>query len=157
MSDFIESRKGFSQLVKDGYVYRCRKTYKNIKYWSCITSGCKGKITEKPGVIMEIKQEHDHAPDDLNVEMRKVVTSMKKRARTETTPIPTIYKESLTEFLDAGLNFVTSSVATYDHVKSSLYRNRHQAMGIETLPNTAEDINLTGKWTETKAGMLLQK
>ena len=42
--------------------------------------------------------------------MRKVVTSMKKRARTETTPIPTIYKESLTEFLDAGLNFVTSSV-----------------------------------------------
>ena len=62
---------------------------------------------------------------------------MKKRAREESVPLPQIYRREMTKVY----------VPSFQNLKSSLYRSRLQRF--PTLPQTREEIDFSGEWTQT--------
>ena len=79
---------------------------------------------------------------------------MKQRAKTEVTPIPTIYEEELIKLRTPESNDDTRQIIeqlpTYYSCKTALYHQR--SLNIPGLPKTTTDINLHDKWCLTTAG-----
>ena len=94
--------------------------------------------------VIHASKEHNHLlPDDAYIELRKCQSYMKKRAWTETTSIPKIFQGEISTFFDAGLNFVSNEISTYDQMGTALYRSWHRSFGVEKLPTSAEEITLS--------------
>ncbi|XP_030072563.1 FLYWCH-type zinc finger-containing protein 1 [Microcaecilia unicolor] len=80
MMEFVESQKGKTILLKDGYRYRkVRINVDGSVSWLCLENFCKGRIRLQ-GETVFIVSEHNHAPDVSKNEALRSVVEMRRRA-----------------------------------------------------------------------------
>ena len=89
------------------------------QFWRCLNflkSGCPGRIkTDCHGVFIEYRNsQHSHPVNPDDVQVREVVTTMKNRARTETTNLASVYRQEMAAF--AGQPSVASALPTFTEV-----------------------------------------
>ena len=103
----------------------------------------KGKITTIAGFLRN-SFGHDHPPS--NETTVKFVSTMRKRARSETTPRQQIFNDELMKEADQDI----PDIPTFPIIKSSMYRQRRTMMPV--LPQTLQDVDLQGPWSQTHDG-----
>lgn len=146
----IESKKGKSVLLYQGYKFYQRKVYKNSNIlWICAKENCAGNVTTDASVITVLKttKEHICAPDVAKSEVEVCIFKAKKRAREEYTPVTQIFREELMSATNKGLDFVTQ-IPAFSNVKQQLYSARHASLGIDTLPKHRNDIIIPEKYQD---------
>ena len=75
--------------------------------------------------------------------MEEIKSKLRKRAREEVTPVPTLYNEALVELsTQPDRSDVAPTLPTYSSFKSSMYRSRRKRL--PPLPKTRAEIDLTG-------------
>jgi hypothetical protein len=82
-------------IVHDAHMYRFdRRSADGGKFWRCILDGCTGRIkTDDSDIFIEFRnQVHNHPSNPDEIKVRSVVTTMKNRARNETTSMMNIYR-----------------------------------------------------------------
>ena len=82
---------------------------------------------------------------------------MKERVTTEATPIPQVYRDTMTEMhLNPSTSGATANVPTLPSMKSSLYRKRRERL--PPMPATIDDVSFDGDWalSLTKEQFLVQ-
>ena len=76
---------------------------------------------------------------------------MKKRAGTESTPLPTIYRDTMVEMsLDSSASTAVANVPTLYTLQPSLYCSRRKRL--PPMPATIDDVSLTGDWARSLKG-----
>lgn len=137
----IETKRGKPSVLYSGYRFTVKRVFKNTNIlWTCATRTCRGTITTcKDYTFLETKSCHTCVPDIARNEVRLCLYRAKKRAREEHIPIPQIYRQELMSAKDAGLDFV-AEIPDFSSVKDGLYRERHRALGVSSLPKKREDI-----------------
>jgi len=83
---------------------------------------------------------HQCLPNIAKNEVEVAMNKTKKRSREELTPVTKIFAKELEPLLEAGLEFV-SELPTFQNKKSSLYRARHNALGVMKF-TSCEDVVL---------------
>ena len=71
---------------------------------------------------------------------------MRKRARSERTPMQQIFNDELMKDADQDI----PDIPTFPSIKSSMYRQRRTMMPV--LPQTLQDVDLQGPWSQTHDG-----
>ena len=89
--EFVETVKGNPCVIYDGYTYRRKRENKSgVVTWYCIEDkkkNCYAKLKTKNNELVESVGEHKCVPDEAALDVRKAVTSARKRAREDTAPI----------------------------------------------------------------------
>ena len=86
--EFTTTEKGRRKLIKDGYMYVFKKQLANDNSsWECVLrrkeSQCRATVKLSPtDEFIEQNNEHTHAPSATEVEVTKVLTSIKRKAET---------------------------------------------------------------------------
>ena len=155
--DFVESQRGQPMILYEGYKFTLKKVNKNnTKCWRCADRTCGGSVTtDSTNRVVSVHQ-HSCIPSVAKSEIMKSRFRCKKRSQEEYTPIPQIFEEEFSRVKDAGLDFVID-MPGYSSIKSSLYRQRHSALGVCSLPKRREDIclppSITGEFLLIDDGM----
>ena len=77
--------------------------------------------------------------------MEEIKSELRKRAREEVIPVPTLYSEALVELsTQPDHSDVAPTLATYSSFKSSMYKSRRKRL--PPLPKSRAEIDLTGEW-----------
>ena len=139
----VQSNRGKQQVLLDGYTYSQNRVNEEATYWRCTKRPCKGKITTVAGFLRN-SFGHDHPPS--NETTVKFVSTMRKRARSETTPMQQIFNDELMKEADQDI----PDIPTFSSIKSSMYRQRRTMMPV--LPQTLQDVDLQGPWSQTHDG-----
>ncbi|CAF2981494.1 unnamed protein product [Rotaria sp. Silwood2] len=83
-------------LIYSGYVYRLKKSTKNVKYWVCQSNSCAANVhTNASDQFVKANGQHQHLPAPEHIELRDLKNKVKERVRTEATSVPKIYEEEL--------------------------------------------------------------
>ena len=98
--EFVQSNRGKQQVLLDGYTYSQNRVNEEATYWRCTKRPCKGKITTVAGFLRN-SFGHDHPPS--NETTVKFVSTMRKRARSETTPMQQIFNDELMKEADQDI------------------------------------------------------
>ena len=139
----MQTNRGKQQVLLDGYTYSQNRVNEEATYWRCTKRPCKGKITTVAGFLRN-SFGHDHPPS--NETTVKFVSTMRKRARSETTPMQQIFNDELMKEADQDI----PDIPTFPSIKSSMYRQRRTMMPV--LPQTLQDVDLQGPWSQTHDG-----
>ena len=76
--------------------------------------------------------------------VEEIKSKLRKRAREEVTPVPTLYNEALVELsTQQDRSDVAPTLPIYSLFKS-MYRSRRKRL--PSLPKTRDEIDLTGDW-----------
>ena len=133
--EFITNQKGGQSLLWDGCRFTLnRKLDNRTCYWRCHKRSCAARITTLGTDILQQTNGHTHAvnPATTQVEEIKSATTrveeikskLRKRAREEVTPVPTLYNEALVELsTQPDCSDVAPTLPTYSSFKSSMYRS----------------------------------
>ncbi len=100
-------------------------------------------MTDSSDQLVSCNQRHTHPPATAETALEKVKEKMKKRAKEETTPIPTIYHEVLQEVAQSESRDAIAPVLR-------IYRKRHEKFPL--LPQSVDDLNFEGEWSKTHSG-----
>ena len=88
---------------------------------------------------------HNHPVDGVEAQVERVKHKLRKRARKEVTPIPSIYNDALVDI--AANAEETESLAgrlpTFLSLKSSMHCSHRSRM--PSLPQSQEDVTLEGR------------
>ena len=149
--EFIKTQKGGEALIWDGAKFTLNRDMENgTKYWRCGKRSCPARITTDGTELLQQTNGHNHAIDGVEAQIDRVKDRLKKRAREEITPIPTIYNDTLVDIARAQDVSVAARLPTYPSMKSALYRARSSRL--PSLPQSREDIHLEGRWQLTLSG-----
>ena len=97
------------------------------------------------------KDTHNHPPDDAEVEVEKIVSSIRAKALDTIRPIPVVYHEEIQAIATRpGREEIAAKLPTLAHLKSSLYRNRRSPL--PPIPESSADVHFGGEWTSTASG-----
>ena len=97
--------------------------------------------------------QHNHAAAPFTVHVDAFRAKLIDRAKTETTPIPQIYGDEISNLRKNHYAMPDGFLAEVPHfsaIKTMLYRQRHKTL--PRLPKTRQEINLEGEWTRTEGG-----
>lgn len=150
--EYIESSRGHRLLVHEGYIYGKDRANKNgsIAY-KCRDRTCKGRavVSMVDNVERcEVKQDHTHPPNNQEIEVTKRKNQLKKDVlERPTSPMKRLYVDAFGDVEDGDH---TVGLPAFKKLRSGLYKER--AKRLPKLPLSAEDIDLTGDWNQTKAG-----
>jgi hypothetical protein len=117
--------KGKEGLIYNDFCYRevRKRAADGGIFWRCIHKGCPGRMnTTEDKDQVEYDGGHNHQSDPNEVAIREVKTRARKRARTETTPMPAIYSQEVATL--ATLPAAAANMPTYLSVSKTLYRER---------------------------------
>lgn len=92
---YVETCKGKKAIIHEGYVYHKIRENGSKSWWRCRDRNCKGKVHVEDDKVTSVCGEHLHPPNFAQAAAERVVTSMRKRAREETTAIPKLYAEEV--------------------------------------------------------------
>jgi hypothetical protein len=92
---FTETSKGKSAVVYQGYIYQKIRENGEKSWWRCRDRSCKGKLRLESSQLPATTGEHAHPPSQARASANRVVSSMRKRAREESIPLPQIYRQEL--------------------------------------------------------------
>lgn len=124
----IPSQRGGQLLLYDGYKYNFRrKNQTGHTVWVCSKKNiCSALlVTNESAVVKQSK--HNCLPEIANNEIKYRLSKCIERAKTETTPVPSIYADALEDMKDAGLNLL-QKLPKYDSVKKTIYKHRNKAL-----------------------------
>ena len=96
----VQSNRGKQQVLLDGYTYSQNSVNEEATYWRWTKRPCKGKITTVAGFLRN-SFGHDHPPS--NETTVKFVSTMRKRARSETSPMQQIFNDELMKEADQDI------------------------------------------------------
>lgn len=152
--EFIPTSRGGRKLVINGYSYRINRKTTDKSWWKCAVKGCSSGACTVDDRLTGPLKEHTHPPCHSNPQVQLVMNSIRKRAREETTAIPTIYTEEISKLRSDETRPISDDIARnfpgFSSVKSGLYKQRQNT--IPALPKNTSDVHLTGVWTQTKSG-----
>ena len=137
----VTSKRGKQVILYSGYRFNLKSTNKNNTIrWICANRTCPGAIItdNAPASVIQSKQ-HTCVPDVAKNEVELCIQKAKKRAREELTPVPQIYRQELVTARNMGLDFVTQ-IPELTSIKTSLYRERHNSLGVKFLPKSREQV-----------------
>ena len=92
---FVETSKGRQSVVHKGYIYQKIRENGERSWWRCKDRSCKGKLGLESDQVTATTGEHYHPPSQAQASTNTVISSMKKRAREESVPLPQIYRQEL--------------------------------------------------------------
>ena len=94
---FVETSKGRRSIVHEGYIYQKIRENGERSWWRCKDRTCKGKLRLENGQVTATTGEHFHPPSQAQTSANIVISSMKRRAREESVPLPQIYRQEMTK------------------------------------------------------------
>ncbi|XP_033637331.1 uncharacterized protein LOC117298285 [Asterias rubens] len=121
---FLRQNK-YRILICEGHRYSRYMTVYNKEYFRCTDRTCKGKLHLSSGRIVYKNNGHSHKPDHKGVSADQALTIMRKRARTEATPIRQIYTETIKEYEENGHGPIRESLPYGALVSDILQRIRN--------------------------------
>ena len=94
----IPTRRGSTLISYRGYMYNKRRTTLDTVYWRCRDRLCSATLkTNTPAngqyASPEPMQPHSHAGNIDEVDVERTRAALKRRAETELTPVPALYRE----------------------------------------------------------------
>jgi hypothetical protein len=134
--EIIKTSKNKECCFHNGYKYREERINSNLitnRTWRCTIKNCNGRLWTTH--LVDHPQErgqHNHLPDNSNEGLNKMKMIMMKRARSETTPVPAIYREEAASF--SASNNGEIPAPPFVSIHSILYNARH-----ERYPNLPKD------------------
>ena len=87
----MATSKGRWSIVHEGYIYQKVRENGEWSWWRCKDRTCKGKFRLENGQVTATTGEHFHPPSQAQASANTVISSMKRRAREESVPLPQIY------------------------------------------------------------------
>lgn len=127
---YVSSARGNKILIYNDRQYSKSKEYKNGSVlWRCLKRSCKGYLTVTSNERIHKQTVHSCSPCGPEVEVRKALDECRHIAATTCTPIPTLYKNTISKLESKGLNLVTN-LPSYKRLKSGLYQHRNRARGV---------------------------
>ena len=151
---FVTNRVGNQTLVHNGFKFRV-KTRKNDRvYWICTTRNCTATINTRNSMPTKLQNNHNHENDRIKLDVDRVLQNIKRRCKDETTPVPTICEQEVTQLRNNEWNDDTNRLVqqlpTFESCRGQLYNQR--AKLIPALPQSRADINIEGPWRLTTKG-----
>lgn len=139
-------------LIYNDYCYR-EVTQKRAAdggiFWRCILRSCRGRMkTDEDRTSVEYDGGHNHQPDLNDVLVREVKTRARKRAKLESTPVPTIYRQETAAL--AATPAAAVQMPTFQSISHTLYRERRSMF--PPLPVTRDALILPQRFQETTTG-----
>lgn len=124
----IPSQRGGQLLLHDGYRYNFKRNNKNgHKVWMCSRkNNCPATLVENNSIIIK-QTKHECKQELTSNEIKHRISKCIERAKNETTPVPSIYADTLEEMKDVGLNLL-QALPKYDSVKKTIYKHRNKAL-----------------------------
>ena len=125
--EIITTQKGGEALIWQGYKFTLNRTMANgKKYWRCSKRSCQARLTSEGVEVAQQTNGHNHAIDGVEAQVERVKHNLRKRAREEVTPIPSIYNDAL---VDIATNSeeneaLAGRLPTFPSLKSSLNGDR---------------------------------
>ncbi|XP_060065086.1 uncharacterized protein LOC132545413 [Ylistrum balloti] len=152
--EFTTNKRGGRTLHQAGFSYMVKNNYRDTTYWRCCIRDCPATINTRDDIPAKMGHQHNHQPNRFQVEVKKVMNSIKKRCREERKAVPAIYDEEIAhlqtlDWTDDKRRMV-EQIPTYPSCKTSLYHSR--AKLLPKLPTSVADITLENEWTLTNTG-----
>jgi len=150
---FIDSVRGGRSMYYQGFKYKLNKKKNDTEYWRCTEPRCKSSAVTGGNILRSADREHTHVAVPFLLETDAFKVKLIHRAKTETTPIPKLYEDEISnlrrnaEVVPDGL---LSQIPPFRAVKTILYRQRHKTL--PRLPKNVQEIDLQGEWRLTDAG-----
>ncbi len=134
------TQKGKSQFMDhDGYLYQFERIgSKGKEIWICSRRNvCKARVHVESGEVTAKVNEHSHAPDPAEVEVRGLKRRMSEKAETTRDNPGTIIGEVLASASDSAI----SLLARKEHIRRTLRAKRRNIHGLpEELDDEEFDI-----------------
>ena len=124
--ELITIQKG-AALIWQGYKFTLNRTMANgKKYWRCSKRSFPARLTSEGVEVTQQTNGHNHAIDGVEAQVEGVKHNLRKRAREEVTPIPSIYNDTLVDIAtNSEENEAPSGrLPTFPSLKSSLNGDR---------------------------------
>ena len=111
--EFISSNKNKRLLLIDSHIYLQNKSTEKVSYWKCEKKMCWAGVhlDAHDKFIKFNKHDHNHMPAPERLQVRKLMTNVKKRVYDETTAIGQIYNEELAKANLSRLALVAAATA----------------------------------------------
>ncbi len=78
-------------------------------------------MTTEDGVLLRENATHTHPPSQVQAQVDRVVSTMRKRAKEEVAPIPAIYREEVQKLaVDVNSEELAARMPTFDSIRPSL-------------------------------------
>ena len=108
-----------------------RKLDNGTCYWRHHKRSCAARITTLGTDMLQQMNGHNHAVNLAATRVEEIKSKLRKRAREEVTPVPTLYNEALVELrTQPDSSDVAPTLPTYSSFKSSMYRSRRKLRSI---------------------------
>ena len=92
--EIIKTQKG-EALIWQGSKFTLNHTMaRGKKYWRCCKRTCPARVTTEEGEVLQQTNGHNHPVDGVEAQVERVKHKLRKRAREEVTPIPSIYNDA---------------------------------------------------------------
>ncbi|CAF3061800.1 unnamed protein product, partial [Rotaria sp. Silwood2] len=135
-------------LIYSGYVYRLKKSTKNVKYWVCQSNNCAANVhTNANDELIQSNGQHRHLPALERIELRDLKNKVKERVESETTSVPKIYEEELAHSNLSSAALILAPLPA--DAKSVLNRIRRN---ITPLLSTSSDFDIPDFYRQTLNG-----
>ena len=145
--EIIKSTRGKDKLCYNGHMYVQKITKKNWIRWVCHkqrSNGCKGALTssvtfEHPRSFVE----HNHAADAVGIEVTKLRSTMKSRAKDINSRPNQVVAQCLQDVTDS----VRARIGRLETCKRDLRRQKRGALPKE--PDSLPELTITEEWATT--------
>ncbi|XP_048239800.1 uncharacterized protein LOC125373037 [Haliotis rufescens] len=128
----VDTVRGGQHLFYEGFKFRCKKTVREKKYWNCVVAACRASVITENGILQAALQvNHTHQPIQYEMEVESFKSKLMHRAKTETTPIPTIYGDEISRLRrhhDVVPDDLLKEIPSFASLKTILYRQRHKTL-----------------------------
>lgn len=148
--DFIPTKRGGVNVLWNDYKYRLNRKKDDWSSWKCTVANCRARICTTNNLLTHVGEHaHNHEINAFKRQVEEVKSRIRKRAREELTPLPTIYDDEVTALHDQS-PLEAAHFPTFYSVRAGLYRQRRKM--IPQIPKLRRDIILEDEWTETGSG-----
>ena len=147
--ELITNNKGGQKLCYKGYMYNKQRESDTACYWRCSEAygGCKGRIKSTLNMqSLDLLSDHNHDPDQKNVEVTKARSQMKRLASTTDEKPSKIICRVTGAMPEDAQGFLPHA----DTCKRTIRNQRSRKFPPE--PHDAADLVIEGEWALTLAG-----
>jgi hypothetical protein len=126
----FRTEKGKVAISFNGYSYRfVRTAVDGAQYWRCLDDTCSGRAMTDALDVQDflLKTQHNHPGDKDLATIRMVRETLRRRAGTELTTMPEIYREEQQRL--ASNPTAAAQLLTFRSIQSTMYKDR-----LTTLP-----------------------
>ncbi|KAL2619982.1 hypothetical protein R1flu_000187 [Riccia fluitans] len=147
MDTFVKSRKGNDHLTFNGYIFEVESRKPNGKiYWRCIEvkKGCKGRGIQDESGVRAGRNEHDHPPRTVDIEVRKILGEIKSQASIQQGQTP---RAIVASAVSETSQIIKAALPSVQALKKRAQQSRQLALGQPAAPVTMGGFHFDGEFT----------